>query len=193
MRRLFPVNDIRALMQIFGRAEKAIAARAHRLGLTKAPGYEPPKRGCFEKGSQPWNKGVKGLDLSGGKGQLRKGDRPHTWVPIGHERVSKEGILERKVTDDGPARYHFRSVHSLIWEERHGPIPEGHLVRFKDGDKRNFDPDNLECVSRAENMERNSYHRYGPEIAQLYQLKGALTRQMNRRSRDIENQDNRSA
>ncbi len=193
LRRLYPHNDIQALMRIFGRSEKSIAARAHKLGLAKAPDYEPPRRGCFEPGMRPWNKGAKGLDLSQGKGQFRKGNRPHTWVPVGHERISKDGILERKVTDAGPAKDHFQSVHSILWEEHHGPIPEGHVVRFRDGDRTNFDISNLELVSRAENMARNSYHRYGPEIAGLYQLKGVLTRKMNQRRRDIENQDHRSA
>lgn len=183
MRRLYPTNEIRVLEKIFGRPEKAIAARAHKLGLTKAPDYAPPRRGTFEPGIKPWNKGMKGIDLSGGKGQFKKGNRPHTWVPIGHERISKDGLLERKVTDDGPAKDHFRSVHSIIWEERHGPIPEGYFVRFKSDDKRNFDDDNLELVSRAENMRRNSYHtNYPPEIARLIQLRGALNRKINRRS-----------
>ena len=193
LRRLYPRNEIRVLERIFGRAEKAIAKRAHKLRLAKAPDYTPPRRGVFESGITPWNKGMRGIDLSGGRGQFRKGNRPHTWVPIGHERVSKDGILERKVTDAGPAKDHFRSVHSLIWEEHHGPMPEGHVVRFRDGDRTNFDITNLELVSRAENMARNSYHRYGPEIASLYQLKGAITRKMNRRRKEIEDQDHRSA
>jgi len=193
LRRLYPHHDIQALMRIFGRAEKAIAARAHRLELVKAEGYEPPRRGCFEPGLVPWNKGQPFNPPGSEKGRFKPGQRPHTWVPVGHERISRDGVLERKVTDAGPAKDHFQSVHSIIWEELHGPVPEGHLVRFKDGDKRNFAPDNLELVSRAENMQRNSYHRYGPEIAQLYQLKGAITRKINRRSRDIENQDHRSA
>lgn len=193
LRRLYPVNEIRVLENIFGRPEKAISARASRLGLTKALGYEPPRRGCFEKGLSPWNKGMKGLDIGGEATRFKKGQRPHTWVPVGTERVNKEGALERKVRDSEHPKDNFQSVHSIIWEERYGPIPEGYIVRFKTSDKRNFDYDNLELVSRAENMLRNSYHRYGPEIAQLYQLKGALTRKMNRRRRDIENENHRSA
>lgn len=193
LRRLYPHNSIDTLMRIFGRSDKSITARAHKLGLVKAPDYEPPRRGCFVKGQRPWNKGKHHSPAGSEKGRFKPGNRPHTWVPIGHERVSKEGILERKVTDEGPAKDHFQSVHSILWEEHHGAIPEGHIVRFKDGDKRNFDIDNLELVSRAENMHRNSYHRYGPEIAGLYQLKGVLTRKMNQRRREIEDQDHRSA
>ena len=38
----------------------------------------------------------------------------------------------------------------------------------------------LECISRAENARRNSMWRLDPEVAKLYQLKGAITRQVNR-------------
>lgn len=32
-------------------------------------------------------------------------------------------------------------------------------------------------------MSRNTMHNYGPEIARVIQLKGAITRQINRRTR----------
>ena len=44
--------------------------------------------------------------------------------------------------------------------------------------------DALELVSRAELMRRNSRHaRYPPEVNQLIQLKGALNRKINARSK----------
>jgi hypothetical protein len=48
--------------------------------------------------------------------------------------------------------------------------------------------DKVECISRSENMRRNSYHRYGQEIARLVQLRGALTRQINKRSQPDDQQ-----
>ena len=193
MRRLYPVNEIRVLEKLFGRAEKAIAARAHKLGLTKADNYTPPRRGCFEKGQRPWNKGIQFSPPGSEKGRFKPGQKPHTWQPIGSERVTKEGYLKRKMTDTGYPPRDWVEVQRIVWEEHFGPIPDGHVVLFRDSNKLNFDPGNLELISRAENMNRNSYHRYGPEIAQLYQLKGALSRKMNRRSRDIENENHRSA
>lgn len=192
--RHYPDTDNATLARIFRRTESSIQNLAIKRGWRKSAAYMAGKPGCFKPGLVPWNKG-KPHPTRGraAETQFRKGQRPHTWVPIGHERVSKEGILERKVQDSDHPKDNFRSVHSIIWEERHGPIPEGYIVRFKSGDKRNFDDDNLELVSRADHMRRNSIHRYGPEIAQLYQLKGALSRKINRRSRDIENQDHRSA
>ncbi|MFC7091929.1 HNH endonuclease signature motif containing protein [Halomonas salifodinae] len=189
LERLYPHNENRVLERIFGRPGQAITSRAHKLQLRKAPDYTPPRRGCFEKGQAPWNKGKSHSPAGSEKGRFKPGQKPPTWVPIGTERVNKDGILERKTQGAEHPKDNWRSVHSLIWEEHHGPIPDGYLVRFKDGNRQNITIDNLELVSRAENMERNSYHRYGPEIAQLYQLKGVLTRKMNQRRREIENQD----
>jgi hypothetical protein len=45
----------------------------------------------------------------------------------------------------------WRPKHHLVWESHHGqPIPKGHAVIFGDGNNRNFDPDNLILVSRAQ-------------------------------------------
>lgn len=44
--------------------------------------------------------------------------------------------------------------------------------------------DRLELVTRAENMRRNSRHtRYPPDLNAVMQLKGALTRKINNRSK----------
>ncbi len=53
----------------------------------------------------------------------------------------------------GPAE---RQLHRVIWEEAHGPIPAGHQVMFKDGNKRNFDLSNLECLPAREVSSRTA-------------------------------------
>lgn len=89
----------------------------------------------------------------------------HTKRPIGAERTSKDGYLERKIQDTGKGRYvDWKLVHILVWEEHNGPLPDGMIVTFKDGNKRNFDPGNLVAITRADNARRNGINRYGPEI-----------------------------
>ena len=39
----------------------------------------------------------------------------------------------------------------------------------------------LRVFTRAELMRRNTCHNHGPEIAQVIQLRGAVTRQINKR------------
>ncbi|BBI51055.1 hypothetical protein HORIV_34760 [Vreelandella olivaria] len=54
---------------------------------------------------------------------------------------------------------------------------------FRDGDKRNFAPANLELISRAELMRRNSYLNLPEPLPQIVQLRGALNRKINSRSK----------
>ena len=189
LRQLYPHHDIRQLMAMFGREEKAVQARAHRLGLRKAEGYVAPQLNTFQKGHATWNKGMKGLDIGGKATRFQKGRKPHTWRPIGHVRVSKEGYLQRKVTDTGYPPRDWRPVHHLIWEEHTGqPVPEGHALVFRDGNRRNFDPANLELVSRADLMRRNTYLRFPQPLREVVQLKGALNRMINNRSKQHEDE-----
>jgi hypothetical protein len=59
------------------------------------------RTGHFEKGHRPHNKGIKGWQAGGNalKTQFQPGQRGNKWVPIGSERLTKDGILQRKVSD----------------------------------------------------------------------------------------------
>ena len=172
--------------------------KAFALGLKKTPaflrgplagrihgGYTPgARRNQFPKGHEPWNKGTNWK--AGGRSvltQFKKGSRPHTWRPVGSVRVDADGYRDLKVTDTGYPPRDWRACHVLLWEAANGPIPRGHAVRFKDGNKANITLDNLECISRADLMRRNTVHNYPQPIPQLVQLRGALQRQINRRGR----------
>ncbi|WP_454710996.1 HNH endonuclease [Cupriavidus nantongensis] len=164
---------------------------AHRLDGVKG------SQTRFLKGNQPWNagtKGTSGLHPNTVRCHFRKGERRGAantnYVPIGSERITKDGYLERKVTDDPnivPAR-RWVGVHRLVWEAAHGPIPPGHAVAFLPGrrttDAALITEDALELVSRGELARRNHPRARSPELAQLVQLKGAITRQVNRISRE---------
>lgn len=117
------------------------------------------------------------------------------YQPIGSLRLNKDGYLERKVTDDpalAPVR-RWVGVHRLVWEAAHGPIPPRHVVRFLPGQRtvvaEEITVERLELVSQAENMRRNTVHRYPPQIAQAVQLLGALNRIINNRSTNSEHHE----
>lgn len=119
-------------------------------GLNGASLSEAGKTTQFKKGHTPHNKGKKGVCAAGcEKTWFKKGHRPLNWVPIGSERISKDGYIEVKI-QDGQLQKNWRGKHILIWEKENGPLPEGHAIVFGDRDKRNFDIDNLICVSRAQ-------------------------------------------
>jgi len=139
-------------------------------------------RTCFEPGNRPHNYGKKGWQAGGDavKTQFKPGNRPHTWVPVGSERINKNGIRQRKISDTGYCPRDWQSVHSLLWEENHGPIPAGNIVVFRQGNEIRID--NLELITRAENMRRNTVHRLPKELVRVIRIRGKL----NRRIKELE-------
>lgn len=205
---LYPDNrtaDILAFLP--GKTLRGLYARADKLGLKKSPGLvarlaaeamQNPNHGGrkaqFKKGESTWNKGKS--YMPGGRcseNWFQKGRKPHTWNPVGHERITRDGILERKISDTGVTRFDYQPVHRLLWLEAGNSIPPGHIVVFKDGNRSNICIENLECISRQENMRRNSYHQYGPEVSKVVQLRGAITRQINKLEKIREPKHQRSA
>lgn len=172
--------------------------KANSLGLKKSPEFlasansgrlrKGDRRGAgtrFQKGTEPHNKGVKGWQAGGNAETTRfsKGQKSHNWKPIGSERLTKDGYLQRKVTDTGYPPRDWRMVHVVLWEESNGPLPEGHILVFRNGNVTDIRLDNLECISRAENMRRNNIHNLPKELVEVCQLKGAITRQINKRAK----------
>lgn len=190
---------------VLDRPVSSVYGRAHLLGLRKSQKYLDSKWACrlrrgehvgkgtqFKKGQVPHNKGLRRPGWAPGRmreTQFKKGERhgraAQVYQPIGSERISKDGYLQRKINNDMPFQQRWRGVHILLWEEHLGPLPPGFAVCFKNGDKTGIRIDNLALVSRSELMRRNSYHnRYPKEIARLIQLRGALVRTINRRTRN---------
>ena len=169
-----------------------IYRKAKLLGLKKTPQFMASEAACtfrrgenigaehrFKKGSVPPNKGVKGISYPGTEAtQFKKGQRPHTWMPIGSERWTSDGYLRRKMTDTGYPPRDWVSVHILLWQQHHGAIPKGHKVVFIDRDKKNITIENLEMLSHAEMMKRNTIHNLPKELEQVIQLTGALKRRI---------------
>lgn len=203
---LYPNISTAECAKQLGRAEKSITAKAYTLGLRKTQafldseksgriqrGKQDPRmqRTQFKPGTAPWNKGVKGstgLHENCRKTQFKKGRPPEesrNYLPIGSLRITKDGYLEKKVTDDHPVpARRWVSVHRLVWEAANGPVPAGHIIVFKGGLRttvlHDITPDRLECIHRKENARRNHPSSKHPELAKLIQLKGAITRQLNR-------------
>lgn len=210
LRRLYPAMDTASVAERMGLRVGQVNSRAFILGLRKSREYMAserpvqinPGRGgnatSFKPGHASWNKGMS--YAAGGraietqfKPGVRSGRTVVLWRPIGSLRLSHDGTLQRKVTDTGNTGRDYVSVHKLVWESAHGPVPPGYIVVFKPGlrtsDEESITLDRLELVSRAENMRRNSRHtRYPHEVNKLMQLKGVLTRKISQKEQEIERQ-----
>jgi len=147
---LFNAEITRKFNKLFGtsRTENGIQQQRIKYGIyTSARNY-------WKKGHIPFNKGKKGISYPGMEAtQFKKGHKPQTWVPVGTETIDKDGYTKIKVANPNKWKY----KHRLIWEATNGPVPLGHAVLFGDGDKRNFDIDNLILVSRAQLARMNQH------------------------------------
>lgn len=180
-----------------GRSRPSIYQHAMSIGLKKSPQYFKARvAGRFVKdgrhqgqrfapGMIPWNKGRKGWVAPGSEAtRFKPGGKPMQTMPVGSYRITKDGSLQRKIGEEpGSNSKRWRSVAELVWVEVNGPVPPGHIVVFKRGMKttalEEITIDKVECISRAENARRNHANK-DPELRKLYQLKGAITRQVNR-------------
>lgn len=106
--------------------------------------------GYFPRGHVPANKGRKGIIHPGSeKGWFKPGHTPVGKMPIGTILVKSDGYLWRKI---GEGAREWRQEHILRWEEAHGPVPEGHVIIFKDSDRTNVDLSNLACITKAQHL-----------------------------------------
>ena len=121
----------------------------------KRHGFGSGRTGNFEKGIRPWNKGTKGQGLtSANSGSFKKGSAPPNRRSLGSERIClKDGYILVKVAETNPHTgfpTRFKHKHAHIWEQANGPVPDGMVVFFVDGDKTHCDLGNLKLISRAE-------------------------------------------
>ena len=72
---------------------------------------------------------------------------PRRSYPVGAEVAEpKDGYIYVKTGE--PAEWKLK--HHVIWENVHGPLPDGMQVMFLDGNKLNFDVGNLMAVTIGE-------------------------------------------
>ncbi|KPQ06163.1 MAG: HNH endonuclease [Rhodobacteraceae bacterium HLUCCA12] len=122
--------------------------------LCKRKGWLTGRTGRFVKGQESRNKGKPmPYHPNSAATRFKKGNRTgranENWKPIGTERITEDGYIERKIHDGMPLQSRWRAVHLIRWEEAHGPVPAGHCLKCLDGNKANTDPDNWEAVPRA--------------------------------------------
>lgn len=201
MRRAYPHHATAEIALALGRGERSVYMKAAELGLKKSAAYLQSPAACrlrrgdgvgkahqFRPGHTPWNKGIKGSTgnhPNTAAHRFARGNKPQTWRPIGSLRITRDGYLQRKMTDTHYTPRDWVGVHRLVWEAAHGPVPAGHVVVFRSGrpiaDAAAITDDKLECISRRELMRRNTLHNLPKPIALLVQLRGALQRQINRK------------
>lgn len=108
-----------------------------------------PNSGNYKKGKVAWNKGKKMPEETKAKVKktwFKKGRIPENHKPVGSTRVTVDGYKEIKVAEPNKWQIYSR----YVYEKAHGEkLTKSDAIIFADGDKSNFDIDNLVKVSRS--------------------------------------------
>jgi hypothetical protein len=182
--RALPRRDAHALFcRTFRRSDVSLD---NFKSLCTRKGWTTGRTGCFPKGHVPANMGkTMPYNANSARTQFKKGGLPHNTKYLGHERVSVDGYVEISIADTNPhTGYGRRYVlkHRHLWEQQHGPVPAGHVLKSLDGNRLNTDPSNWSLIPRSLlpflNGHRGpNYDQAAPEvkpvILTLAKLKGA--------------------
>lgn len=202
--RLYPntLNDILAVK--FNATITQIYHQAFSLNIHKSIKYLN-KYGCriqkgsqigkltqYKKGATPFNKGKKQIEYMSKEGikkvaktQFSKGNKPHN--------TKKNGFISiRTDKRTGYITLYIRiklckwiPYHRYLWEKKHGPVPKNHVIIFKDGNTLNCKLSNLKCITKQENMIRNSISKYPIDLQKAILLRNKLNNKLYDLSKNI--------
>lgn len=197
---MYPHMPTAEIASRIGRPLASTYQKAFSLGLRKSGAYLASPAACrmrrgdnvgfacrFQKGHVPANKGMRRPGWAPGRmreTQFKKGQFPvnkdHDYYVLGALRVNSDGYIDMRISFDNGAKG-WRALHLILWEDAHGPIPRGHALCFKDRDKLNVELGNLEVVSRADLMRRNSVHNLPTPLKSTIHALGQLKRRIRER------------
>lgn len=199
LRRRYPDEATAAIAAVLQRDIRGVYAKASVLGLRKSAAFLAGplayrldgKIGAafrFRPGQVPPNKGLRRPGWGPGRmkaTQFQPGQVSKRWDPdiyaAGALRITSDGVLQIKLA---PGARQWVMLSRYTWFLHTGKWPRRDCVlRARNGDPHDTRFENLELLSKRQNMLRNSIHNYPPELARLVQLRGALMRQINRREK----------
>lgn len=183
--KLYPSKSNRELAEIFGVSIYQIKSKAQRMGLLKSHDHmERSTLGQFTRGMTPWNKGLSYMPENDAT-RFQKGNKPHTWRPIGTitNRSGRTNEWNIKVANTGIRSTDWRPLGEYVWMQAgFEPPTPSEVIRFKDGYKAKspscYKIERLEKVTRAENMNRNTIHRYPEELKSTMRMLGQLKKEI---------------
>lgn len=152
----------------------------------------------IKKGNVPVNKGKKWKDFMSKEGMKASRKTQYKRRHLPHNTLSDGTISIRhnhKNRNNPPYAWirikkaKWKMLHVKMWEDKYGRVPKNKIIVFKDKNTMNITLSNLEMITKAENMKRNTIHNLPPELKDTAYLIGRLTRQINK----YEKQNRRSA
>ncbi len=163
-----------------------IERRFKELGLVIPPHIIEARKKASQKkpGDVPMNKGMKQTDYMTpeaiartAKTRFKKGNLPKNTLHDGKVTIRKDS-KGNKYKWIRLSLGKWKMLHVKIWEDEHGPLPEGTIVVFKDGNSMNCVLENLEHRTKAEHMMANTIQRYPEDLRKVMILKGKLNKKI---------------
>lgn len=132
----------------------------HSRAYVKNHKVKTASNGRFQKGCTSYNKGKKMSAEQRAKAagtMFKSGHTPHNHVPVGTIVVATVGYHKIKLGEPDKWMLYAR----YLWEQEHGPIPEGHKVIHINGDRLDDRIENLELVKDSELSRINHTKLFG--------------------------------
>ena len=175
-------HSIKAIAKLMKKSSVSVSKKLHELGYSEFL-KQREKESFFKKGSIPFSKGKKQTDYASPeaiermkKGQFKNGHKPHNTNEIGYETFRSDKSGRNYIFIKTETGMRLKQVH--IWEQANGKVPKGHKVVFKDGNTMNCNIDNLELLSNAQLLERNSLNNYPKDIIEIIRIKSKINKQI---------------
>ena len=172
-----------SISKVYNTAWDAKVKKSAQYMLTPESGriIEPSVANQFKPGHTPHNKGKQisaEIYEKVAPTMFKRGNKPHNTKPNGtiNVRADKSGRLYQyiKIKD-----CQWELLQRYVWTQANGEIPVGSVVIFLDGNYLNCELNNLQVISRKENMARNTIQRYPAELQQIMKLTCKLKRKTN--------------
>ena len=199
----YPDTKTEEIAKLIGIPLSKVRTRATKLGLKKSAEFmRSPLSGrlekgttlgsnnLFKKGSTPANKGKKLHEVVKDPkaierikaNQFKKGGQPHNTKSDGTITIRRDNKTSRPYKWIRIAQGHWEMLHCVLYKKHFGPVPNGFVISFKDGNSLNVVIDNLEIISTEENMRRNTIHNLPLDVVEVIRLTSKLTRKIKKLS-----------
>lgn len=156
--RNFTKMTVREIAEKLNRSKFSVKGKVTqlRLKLPEETRLERKRIGQFKKGMKPVFRHPKGFSFYP-QNEYKKGNIPHN--------TKYDGAISIRTMTSKGRRYKYKWIriskgvwkllHKHLWEKENGPVPEGHCIWFKDGDRLNAKIENLELITMEESAKRN--------------------------------------
>jgi hypothetical protein len=116
----------------------------------------------FQKGQTTWNKGLKGVNGTSST-TFKKGQISVNLLPIGTERLTKEGYIDIKLADPNI----WAPKHRYIWEQAYGKLNSSQIIVFLSDNRQDFSLSNMALINRSEMATLNRHEKFGQQAPEI--------------------------